>query len=36
MVRSTPFHYSAWADATQLVATYRSKNDHGQFVLSRH
>ena len=30
------FHYSAWASATQFVATYRSKNDSGQFVLSRH
>lgn len=29
------FHYSAWANATQFVATYRSKNDSGQFVLSR-
>jgi hypothetical protein len=29
------FYYTAWASDTQFVATYRSKNDHGQFVLSR-
>lgn len=29
------FHYRAWADAHHFVATYSSKRDHGQFIMSR-